>query len=135
MEEIKEVLVITPFGQVLTTATENDNIRHDILVGKLIKSVYDNNYQIKDSMLDNSEVMATEYGCLVILPDVSDMVVIFPETIFASQARYYLDNFADASHNIRVHIMQISDQKYKDISEEKMLKKLENICNIQSRGR
>ena len=89
MDYLKEVLVVEPSGEVLTNATEDDTIRHDILVGQIIQNYYDKDYQIKDSMLDNSKYACENFQDVIIMPDVTDLVALFPEGTTKHQASYY----------------------------------------------
>ena len=125
MDYLKEVLVVEPSGEVLTNATEDRMIRHDILVGQIIQKYYDENYQIKDSMLDNSKYVCENYQDLIIMPDVTDLVALFPEGTTKQQAKYYLENFLDEP--VRIHAIEYKNGKYRDIGNVKNF--LNNILN------
>ena len=113
MDYLKEVLVVEPSGEVLTNATEDDTIRHDILVGQIIQNYYDKDYQIKDSMLDNSKYACENFQDVIIMPDVTDLVALFREGTTKQEASYYIDNFL--GEPVRVHTMQYKEGKYHDI--------------------
>lgn len=125
MDYLKEVLVVEPSGEVLTNATEDRTIRHDILVGQIIQKYYDENYQIKDSMLDNSKYVCENFQDLIIMPDVTDLVALFPEGTTKQQAKYYLENFLDEP--VRIHAIAYKNGKYRDIGNVKNF--LNNILN------
>ena len=130
----KEVLIIDMNGTVYTKATDNRRIRHDILAGIITKEVYEPNYQIKDSMLDNGRYLCEEYNCMVIYPDIRDLVALFPENLYPKQAKYYLDNFID-ERDIRIHVMQRKDGKYIDLTDEELRSLLTSLVPKETLGR
>ena len=130
----KEVLIIDMNGTVYTKATDNRRIRHDILAGIITKEVYEPDYQIKDSMLDNGRYLCEEYNCMVIYPDIFDLVALFPENLYPKQAKYYLDNFID-ERDIRIHVMQRKDGKYIDLSDEELRSLLTSLVPNETLGR
>ena len=121
-------------GTVYTKATDNKHIRHDILAGIITKEIYEPDYQIKDSMLDNGRYLCEEYNCMVIYPDIRDLVALFPENLYPKQAKYYLDNFID-ERDIRIHVMQRKDGKYIDLTDEELRSLLTSLVPNETLGR
>ena len=130
----KEVLIVDMNGTVYTKATDNRHIRHDILAGEIVKDIYEPDYQIKDSMLDNGRYLCEEYNCMVIYPDIRDLVALFPENLYPKQAKYYLDNFID-ERDIRIHVMQRKDGKYIDLTDEELRSLLTSLVPNETLGR
>lgn len=130
----KEVLIVDMNGTVYTKATDDRHIRHDILAGIIIKEIYEPDYQIKDSMLDNGRYLCEEYNCIVIYPDIRDLVVLFPEHLYPKQAKYYLDNFIDVT-DIRIHVIQRKSGKYIDLSDEELRSLLTAFAPKETLGR
>ena len=115
-------------GGLIYDSTEDDNIRHDSIIGNLIKNNLERNYVPKiDSMIDNAMYACEMLECLVIMDDVNDMVVLFPKFPSKEQVNYYLESFKD--ENKRIHVVQYVGEKerYKDLLRDDLYELQENV--------
>ena len=79
---MKEILLISRTGMVLTNATEDVNKWNDELIAETLKQEVDANYKVKnDSILDNAKSAAKDYQMLTIMDGINDLVALFPEHI------------------------------------------------------
>ena len=70
---MKEILLISRTGMVLTNATEDVNKWNDELIAETLKQEVDANYKVKnDSILDNAKSAAKDYQMLTIMDGIND---------------------------------------------------------------
>ena len=88
---MKEILLISRTGMVLTNATEDVNKWNDELIAETLKQEVDANYKVKnDSILDNAKSAAKDYQMLTIMDGINDLVALFPEHISTHQVIYFV---------------------------------------------
>ena len=125
-DNVKEVLLVDGCGMVYTDALEDNSLRHDTMVGGLITKYLENDYQPKDSMLDNSLYAVIKHSMLVILDDVRDIIIIFPSDASDLQLDYYFENFENVGEEKRLHMMYYDriKKKLRDITSNQKLQKI-----------